>query len=326
MELSDQKSPVQARIFVRLFFWLLLPLLLLLPFAAAEIYLRLIGVGDPILYYGNTSYRYAPRPNQKHVGQNGATITVDSKGFRGVKEWTGPAYGKILFIGSSITWGGTTIGDKDLYTNVVCVSLEKSLHRDFTCGNAGVNSYGTENMAERIRYGDADESVIVVTIGTFHPTRGLTDLDSTPYLTIPPPAPFKGLWEVTALASWHLLHLLRPIYYEGKENNLRVAEQRLHNLFDALRETDRPGRKVLIVFMPSKDEVDGHEVDLTKKIRSVLKHSQLDVLDFLEVISTTPSHDDLFLPDGSHLSRAGHDFVGQQIAEKVKHYFADSRE
>jgi lysophospholipase L1-like esterase len=320
--LSDQKSPVRTRVLVRLFFWFLLPVLLLLPFVAAEIYLRSIGVGDPVLYYGNTSYRFAPWPNQKHVGLNGAMTTIDSKGFRGVKEWTAPAYGKILFIGSSITWGGPSIDDKDLYTNIVCVRLEKSLHRDFTCGNAAVNSYGTENMAERIRYGDADESVIVVTIGTFHPTRGLTDLDSTPYLTVPPPAAFKALWETIAFAAWHLLHRLRPIYYQDKENNLRVAERRLHNLFDALRETDRPGRKVLMVFMPSKEEIKGNKTDLTRQVRTVLKNSQLDFLDLLEVIAAAPSVDDLFLADGTHLNRAGHAFVGQQIAQKVERVFA----
>jgi hypothetical protein len=82
---------------------------------------------------------------------------------------------------------------KDLYSNVVCVDLKKALKRDLTCGNAGVNSYGVDNMAKRIRYKDlADESAIVVTGVSFNAVRGLTDIDSLPYFVAPPPGPFKA--------------------------------------------------------------------------------------------------------------------------------------
>lgn len=93
--LSDQESPAQASWAKRFFFWIMLLLLLAAPFVVTEFYLRSIGLGNPTLYYGNTSFRYAPRPNQKHVGQRGAAITIDSKGLRGVKEWTAPADGKM---------------------------------------------------------------------------------------------------------------------------------------------------------------------------------------------------------------------------------------
>jgi hypothetical protein len=181
----------------------MLLLLLAAPFVVTEFYLRSIGLGNPTLYYGNTSFRYAPRPNQKHVGQRGAAITIDSKGLRGVKEWTAPADGKILFVGASATWGGTFIDDKDLYSNVVCEDLKKEFNRTFTCGNAGVNSYGVDNMAERIRYKNvSDESAIVVTVVSYNATHGLADLDSLPYLTVAPPGPFKALWEAATLGCF----------------------------------------------------------------------------------------------------------------------------
>jgi hypothetical protein len=315
--LSDQTSRL-----ARFIFWIFLLILLAAPVVVAEVYLRSIGLGDPILYYGNTSYRYAPRPNQKHVGQRGAAVTLDSKGLRGVEEWTAPADGKILFVGASVTWGGTFVDDKDLYSNVVCVDLKRALNRDFTCGNAGVNSYGVDNMAERIRYKDyADASAIVVTVVSYNAVHGLADLDSLPSLTVPPPGPFKALWEAATLGAWKLLHILRFIQYEEAQNNERVAERSLGNLFEALRETDRPGRKVLIVLMPLRGELNGKESDLTRQVRAVLERSKLDFLDLHPPISAAPQAGTFFYDEG-HLEPAGHRFVGDRIAERLEGFFA----
>jgi hypothetical protein len=297
--------------------------LLVTPFVAAEVYLRSIGLGDPTLYYGNTSFRYAPRPNQRHVGRHGVAITIDGKGLRGVREWTAPADGKILFLGASATWGGTYIDDKDLYSNVVCEDLARKLNHSFTCGNGGVNSYGVDNMAERIRYKTfADESAIVVTVVSFNATHGLADLDSLPYLTVTPPGPFRALWEAATLGSWRLLHILRYIKYEDAANNVRVAERSLENLFAALRETDRPERKVLIVFMPIREELNGKESDFTRQVRAILERSGLDLLDLHQPISSTAHDDAFFYPNESHLEVAGHQFVGHRISEKLEGFFA----
>jgi len=321
--LSDHKSEAQTSWAKRFVFWIVLLMLLSAPFVVTEFYLRSIGLGNPTLYYGNTSFRYAPRPNQKHLGQRGASITIDSKGLRGVKEWTAPADGKILFIGASATWGGTFVGDKDLYSNVVCEDLERKLNRSFTCGNGGVNSYGVDNMAERIRYKNvSDESVIVVTVVPYNSVRGLADLDSLPYLTVTPPGPFKALWEAATLGSWNLLHILRYIKYQDAENNLRVAERSLNNLFEALHETDRPDRKVLIVLMPIKGELGSHETDFTKGVRAMLERSGLDLLDLHQPMSANPHRDELFYANESHLEVAGHQFVGDLISKRLEDFFA----
>jgi hypothetical protein len=316
-------------------FWLLrlasgivLLLLLVIPFALAEVYLRSIGAGDPILYYTNSSYRYAPQPNQKRLGQRGATITIDSKGLRGVKDWTAPAAEKILFIGASATWGGTYVDDKDLYSNIVCMRLEKALHRSFTCGNAGVNSYGVDNMAERIRFKDySDESAIVVTIAPFNAVRGLNDLDTMPYFTVAPPGPFKGLWESVTLWVWQLQH--RRVVVYDRSHDLRVAERSLDNLFAALRETDRPDRKVLLVLIPLRDQLNGREdqlngepYSLTKRVRDVLQSSNYDVLDLNQPFSAAATPDALYYSDGGHLELGGHQLVGELIADRLQNFFA----
>jgi hypothetical protein len=313
---------------IRLAFGTVALFLVATPLVLAEVYLRSIGAGDPLLYYTNSSYRYALQPNQKHSGQRGATITIDSKGLRGVKDWTTPADGKILFIGASATWGGTYVDDRDLYSSIVCTRLDRAFGRSFTCGNAGVNSYGVDNMAERIRYKDyADETAIVVTIAPFNTVRGLNDLDTTPYFTVTPPGPFKALWESISLWVWQLQHYRTVVY--DRSHDLRVAERSLGNLFAALRETDRPDRKVLLVLIPMRDQLNGNEDQLngkpyylTKRVRAILQGSNYDVLDLSQPFSATPNPDALFYADGGHLELAGHQLVGALIADRLQSFFA----
>jgi len=327
MSLSDH-TPAKSSGRARLVFWIVVFILPTLPLVIAEIYLRGIGLGDPILYYGNISYRYAPKPNQRHVEPGGAIVTIDSKGLRGVKDWTLPADGKILFVGASATWGGTQISDKDLYSSIVCAELDKTLHRHFTCGNAAVNAYGVHNIAERLRYDDmGDESAIVVSIASYGAVFGLTDLHGLPYFTEPPSGPFKALWEIALLGAGRLVQFLRPCCrYEGAQNSNRVAERSLDNLFAALRETDRPGRKVLIVLLPLKAELDGKETDLTRHVRAIVEGSGLDLLDLHRPISAAPRAETFFYPDGIHLEPDGHQFVGQRIAEKLASLIAGRTE
>lgn len=304
----------------RFVFWILIVILPAIPVALAELYLRSIGLGHPILYYANSSYRYAPLPNQKQVRQRGAAITIDSKGLRGMKDWNSSADGKILFVGDSVTWGGTYIDDKDTFANRVCVQLEKSLKRTFVCGNAGVNAYGTDNMAERIRYKDfADESAIVVTLITADTVRGMSDLWRLPSFTAQPPGPFKALWEAGTFVVWKLLQVLRPVSHDPA-HDLQVADRSLSNLVAVLQDINRANRKVLIVLSPEKRELNGKESDLTKRVRSVLDGSGLDFLDLHQPISAVPN--DSFFYDTAHLEVPGHYFVANRIADRLEAFFA----
>lgn len=160
------------------FFWFLVAVMIGAPVVLAELYLRSLGLGYPILYYANASYRFAPQPNQKQLRLRGASVTLDSKGFRSTGDWSEPADAKILFVGDSVTWAGTYIDDKDTFSEGVCQRLIKASGKSFTCGNTGANQYGTDNMAERIRYKDVDdESALVVTLIAADTVRGLADAE-----------------------------------------------------------------------------------------------------------------------------------------------------
>jgi len=297
-------------------FWVLLLALLLVPVVVVELFLRSEGLGRPILFYTTSSYRFAPQPNQHHVRERGANVTIDSKGLRAVRDWTTPADGKILFVGDSVTWGGTYIDDKETFAAGVCARLERATGRSFVCGNAGVNQYGTDNMAERIRYKDVDdETALVVTLISSDTLRGLSDAAGSYFFTSPPPGPLRALWEAATFLTWCLYGVMRPVDVYRSDHDLRVAERSLQNLFAAIRETERPGRRVLIVLSPMENELGGKETPLTRHVQAVLARSGLEVLDLHAPVTAAHSSD--FYYDGMHLERTGHNFYADQIAQRL---------
>jgi len=296
-------------------FWVIAGLLVLTPLVLAELYLRSIGLGNPILFYANASYRFAPQPNQQQVRRRGAKVTIDSKGLRNTADWTDPADAKLLFIGDSVTWGGTYIDDRQLFSDGVCQRLAGVTGKRYVCGNAGANQYGTDNMAERIRYKNVnDESVLVVTLIAPDTVRGRVDAEGRYFFMQRPPPPFRALWEATTFLTWVLYKKLRPESYRS-DDDLRVAERSLENLLAAIRETQRPGRKVLIVLSPVKAELNGQESPLTKQVRSMLDRSGFDWLDLHGPVSKTVTPN--FYYDQVHLDVPGHAFYAEQIAARL---------
>src|SRR5262249_43999452 len=156
----------------------------------------------------------------------------------------------------------------------VCPRLEKSTGKRFACGNAGANQYGIDNMAERIRYGGVDdETILVVTLISDDTVRGLRDADGSLFFTAPPPGPFQAIWEAATFLSWRLYGFMRPIKAHRFDDDAEVAERSLEDLFAAIRETKRPGRRVLIVLSPIEMELNGYDLPVTKVVRSILARS-----------------------------------------------------
>src|SRR5262245_54791260 len=300
----------------RVAYWLVIAAIVVSPVVAAEVVLRHAGLGHPILFQANWASRFAPAPNQSQVRRRGAKVTIDSQGLRAIKDWTSPAQGKILFIGDSVTWGGTYIDDEDTFAAGVCARLQAATAKDFVCGNAGTNEYGTDNMAARIRYKTMkDETALVVTLIADDTLRGLKDADAAFVFTAAPPGPFKALWEATAFVVWRLNRAMRPFRPLPSRNDHRVAERSLDNLFAAIRETDRPGRHVLLVLSPLAAELNGKELELTKVVRAALERSGFPFLDLHAAVSAAVTPD--FYYDAIHLDRRGHQFYAEQIARRL---------
>ena len=131
-----------------------------------EIYLKKKGLGDPVRYDSSFLYGYSPKPNQKKKRLKGSYVTINEAGLRSINPWNSEKK-KILFLGDSVTYGGSYIDDKDIFSSKVCEKL-----KNYTCGNAGVNAYSTLNIVLRSKFDsriqDADIYVYFFPPGDFY--------------------------------------------------------------------------------------------------------------------------------------------------------------
>ena len=293
-------------------------LVILTPLAAAEIAARWMGLGEPIVYATNAAYRYAPLPDQHVSRRGGASVTIGPEGLRGIESWSGPADHRILFIGDSVTWGGTNTDDDKTFAHRVCAELEARQARNFVCGNAGVNGYGTENMIARLRYdpeiGRAD--TIVVTVISVDPIRGTSDLSSAHFFSRHPWRPLRGAWEVAAFGAFRVAGLLRwsPEAYDPRFD-IAVAKEALQRLYDELRRQEGLGKSVLIVFSPHKDEFYGDPDALDAEVRADLAASGFRVLDMTDKVGEVVERGLYY--DNVHLNELGHALYGGWIADAL---------
>ena len=288
--------------------------------AVSEFVARRVGLGDPVLYTTNLTSRYELAPNQNVGRFSGARIHVDSMGLRSVRDWALPADRKILFLGDSVTYGGSYVDTAELFPERVCAHI--GLEGTTTCGNGGVNAYGTDNVTARVVYKPFDdESAIVVTLIAADALRGMADVHSLPYFTRKPAGPFRALIELYAFAADRMRLLVRfggePVEHPAnREHEEDVAAASLDRLFDALRDRIREGKAVLVVFSPRRLSVEAGLQPLESLVLGRVRESGLDYLDMTSVLAGNDLGAIYY--DKVHLNPFGHDFYGRHIAGRLR--------
>jgi hypothetical protein len=293
----------------------------------AELYLEHLGAGDPIIYYTNNTYRYAPLPNQHKQRLNGAWVTIDAKGLRTPEPWNADADARILFVGNSITWSGTSVDDRATFPYLACLHLEKRTGLRFTCGNAGVSAYGTDNMTARLRFEKFDEHAVVVTLIYPDLLRGLTELQRNYFFSSTPKGPLPALWEVGTIGLFRLNHWLRhhSLVHYGEagqkdpgpliSDDLAVAEESLRRLLTVLQQKQKEGKTVLVILSPLAHELGGKESAFTKLSRRLLSENRVPSLDMNGPV--TQHYKEGFFTDDRHLGLEAHRLYGTAIADAL---------
>lgn len=161
-------------------------ILISLEFAA-----RLFGLGNPILYNAHPIYGYRPAPNQDLVRQ-GHHIKTNNLGLRAEADWDPSLqHHKILFLGDSVTYGGSYISNNQLFSSLVAKSFT-----GYQGGNAGVNAWGVENVCALVKEtGFAPAEIYISTFpeGDFY--RGLMRIGGQPFWTVKPRFALEELFQ-----------------------------------------------------------------------------------------------------------------------------------
>ena len=93
-----------------------------------EVTARFIGLGNPLIYQADSVVGYRLRPNQNNKRFKNATVSTDSEGFRvspGKK--SDPLTDIFVFVGDSVTYGGSYIDDTELFSSIFCANRSNSI-------------------------------------------------------------------------------------------------------------------------------------------------------------------------------------------------------
>ena len=97
---------------------------------------RYLGLGNPLIYKEDPVIGYRLKELQSKKRFKGAKVSSDFEGFRydSSKEINSDTK-YIIFVGDSVTYGGSYIDDKDLFSSRYCNLIKNNFH----CLNNGVN-------------------------------------------------------------------------------------------------------------------------------------------------------------------------------------------
>lgn len=300
-----EKHPILTGVFLLLSFSIIL-------IGTLEGFARFgLGLGKVVVYDSHPIYGFRPQPDQ-HVTRRGHTVEINSDSLRAHPDWNHTAADKrILFLGDSVTYGGSYIDNEQLFSRHAAEAL------NLIDGNAGVNAWGVLNvhaLVNTMSFLPAATYVTVLPEGDFY--RGLNRIGGQPFWTRQPQYALEeilyyGLYKLNLRMNGSFsLHAL-PLSEQHLIVNL--AANKLKEM-DALIKSK--GYQHFIFITPSREQVKS-EMDTDPFIQQALKKNQVNVHYLLDDVKKQDHVDSLFY-DTIHLTEAGHAVWGALIARKIQ--------
>ena len=289
-----------------------------------ETYLqKIVGLGNPLIYEKNILWGYSPQSNQKVSRSKDKNITINNIGTRGLTNWSKDKDFKIVFIGDSVTYGGSYIDDTETFSEIVCKNKES-----MECFNAGVNGYGIMNMLLRSKYDSRfnDSSMRIFTIieGDFF--RGLRDSKTGNFifgeLVTPVPALFETfnyLFSRYSLKNLHNKIFINEYYNNNILYQYNVINFGLEMLQNEIKRLENLNIKTLIYFHPSLEELKKEKYsELSLYIKNNAKSAGLSIIDLMPFLINLDYTKDEIYYDKFHLSLIGHRVFSNKIKSDLK--------
>ncbi len=283
----------------------------------SEIFLdKFMGLGNPVIYNSSSIYGYRPLPNKEYSRFRGAKIKFNNLALRAETDWDKNIEDKILFLGDSVTYGGSYIDNTELFSFLSV----KSLGGSYISGNGGVNAWGVENV-----YGLIVESSFIpakVYVSTFPEAdfyRGLVRLQGLPFFNKDPKFAFGELWYFFCYMQNNNRYEEWQSYANGQTKTFVVekAVQKLKKMDTFLKES---GYKHLIFITPYKKQViEGAEKDpLVNELLVKYELSPYYIMDEVSRLKLSKREIEDSYHDHIHLSKMGHKIWSKIIASKLK--------
>jgi hypothetical protein len=281
---------------------------------ALECILRLMfGLGNPVLYDSSPIYGYRPLPNQSMKRFHGSEIRINNLGLRADVEWDNKREKKILFLGDSVTYGGSYISNSELFSTLAVRGLD-----GYLSGNAAVNGWGVENVYGLVVETDFTPAEIYVSVfpeGDFY--RGLVRFQGLPYFNSKP----RFALEEPLLFYLHRVNLRRYVRWSNvapKRQVEAVVEKAVMRLKEMDTYLKSKGLKHLIFVSPSRNQVF-HGEPKDPLGRRMLEKYSIRAVYIVDRLSGAESWEESkVFHDGVHLEKEGHRVWARVIGDELR--------
>ena len=276
--------------------------------ASAEIGLRMLGMGASPAFAPHPQYGYLMKPNQ-WASTRGNVFHINSAGFRG-NDFASrklPGTFRLVFVGDSVTYGGGSIPETELFANRVAAALQSRSTDKTEAINLSAPGWGVANMAGYIAMNGVHGADVVIWIFPECDFRRLkTTLEEHRFRTA---QPWSRLLYMAYLASTQ--YGLEQQNDKGHESEA-VFKDNVDLLMETLTRLALNGTRVGLVVLPSENQAKSYELD-TRTLRTAAGAHSIPILDATQTFQLHRS-EDLYL-DGAHLSRNGHKVMAEAISD-----------
>ena len=289
-----------------------------------EIIVKKIGLGNPLLYKVDSLVGYRLRPNQSNLRRKNSNVATDFEGFRIDHTKRYKKNNKLLvFVGDSVTYGGSYIDNKDLFSSKICNLINKN---NYFCLNNGVNSWGVLNMGRFIQnfsfYSQRNPEKFILVVLPGDEARNFRSFSDTPYWDIPPKQP-SGINEIIRfLNSKYFIPSLKRNNFNSYSHNqifvnklMNYQREAIWKELEFLLEDSRYPIDIVITppmswfTDPSKTKVINIYEQLLKNISKL--NSVENTCNLYNHINSEFSKN--LYTDGVHLSKSGHDLWARKM-------------
>jgi len=278
-----------------------------------EVYLKKKGLGDPVRYDSSILYGYSPKPNQKKKRIAGSYVTINEHGLRSINSWNSEKK-KILFLGDSVTYGGSYIDDNDIFSTKVCSKL-----KNFTCGNAGVNAYSVLNIVLRSKFDsriqDADVYIYLFPPGDFY--RDYANSQTAHFYLNNKKFFLPAITEAISFVFTKYDINKRISKYDDTSKNFdnyfKIVDFSIKNLKEEIANKVLNNKEIFI-FLSNEKSDKNYKKDINKYV----KDSLLREMDNIILLNETLNDDEFFYDESVHLNIRGHEVVANKIFKIIE--------
>jgi hypothetical protein len=235
-------------------------------------------------------------------------------------DWDAGVDNKILFLGDSVTYGGSGVENHDLFSTIAVNIVNQNSPKSYISGDAGVNAWGVENVhALVVENGFAPAAVYVITLPEVDFYRGLTRLQGLPYFNHTPALALEEVWYYFCYlqnnrryVDWQFMARPEQVRY--------VVDKAVKDLKATGAFIKAKGWSSLIFISPVKNEVlglMGREPLLAEELR-INGVRAVWILDELKKYRLSESDRRALFIDDVHLTKAGHRLWGRIIGAALR--------